>query len=350
MLKKAGRWSAFVLTAVVLALGICAAIVYAVDPFEHYRESSILPLYDQESYNNPGIVKNYDYDAVIIGTSMVEMSHASVIDECFGVHSVKLPMRGSVTAQMGWQLSHALAARPLKAAILGLDAYSLQGRADDATEIYDYLWNDSAPDDVNYLLNLDVLVTRVPKMLRNRGKSLETKRDDMYQWTDVEFSRAEMLSTVTFGPQNPDIKDADYREERTLANLRVHLIPYIEAHPETTFYIYFPPYSVAYWYQTMRGGILLQQEHTRELAVEYLAGYENVRMFDYSARVEWITNLDNYFDFSHHCSAISDEIMRAMAAGECRVTTVEQVREGNVRIEAAVQEFLLEYEPAVYRE
>ena len=77
---KRKRWALFVLAALLAGLAACAALTYAVDPFEQYRESAILPLYDQESYNNPGIAKNYDYDAVILGTSMVEMSHPSVID------------------------------------------------------------------------------------------------------------------------------------------------------------------------------------------------------------------------------------------------------------------------------
>lgn len=28
-----------------------------------------------------------------------------------------------------------------------------------------------------------------------------------------------------------------------------------------------------------------------------------------------VTDLDSYFDYSHHSSAMSDEILRAMAAG-----------------------------------
>ena len=116
------RWAIITLAAAALLLVLCALTVYIVDPFEHYRESAILPLYDQESYNNPGIARNYDYDAVILGTSMVEMSHPSVIDACFGVSSVKLPMRGSHTAQMGWQLSHVLDTHELKLAILAVDA------------------------------------------------------------------------------------------------------------------------------------------------------------------------------------------------------------------------------------
>ena len=30
--------------------------------------------------------------------------------------------------------------------------------------------------------------------------------------------------------------------------------------------------------------------------------YENVEIYDYSSRVEWITDLDEYFDYSHHPS------------------------------------------------
>ena len=162
---RAKRWAVFTLSASAALLLLCALAVFLVDPFEHYRESSILPLYDQESYNNPGIARNYDYDAVILGTSMVEMSHPSVIDACFDVTSVKLPMRGSHISQMGWQLTHVLKTHELKLAILAVDAYSMMGQPDDMEEIYDYLWNDDPLDDVNYLFNRDVALVKIPKML-----------------------------------------------------------------------------------------------------------------------------------------------------------------------------------------
>ena len=223
MLKTAKRWAFFSLIVCVIGLIICGAAVYIVDPFEIYRESSILPLYDQESYNNPGIVKNYAYDAVILGTSMVEMSNPSVIDECFGVSSVKLPMRGSHTAQMGWQLSHVLKYKPdLKLAILAVDAYSLVGDPDDRTEIVDYLWNDNLLDDVKYLLNFDVLTVRVPKVLKNIGKPLDSKRDDMYKWTDVEFTAQKVFDTVAWNA-NAEMKPADYMIEKSTENIEKNL-------------------------------------------------------------------------------------------------------------------------------
>lgn len=348
MLGTVKRWTIAVLALCALSLFFCALTVYIVDPFEHYRESIILPLYDQESYNNPGIARHYEYDAVILGTSMIEMSHPSVIDACFGVSSVKLPMRGSHTAQMGWQLSHVFDTHDLKLAILAVDAYSLMGPPDDMEEIYDYLWNDDWLDDVNYLLNRDVLLVKIPKMLRNIGKPTASKRDDMFQWTDVVFSEESVLSSFSFMRQ-AEMTDPDYRLERSTENIEHHLVGMIERHPETTFKIYMPPYSVAYWYQMTRGGLAEQQFRSRKRVCELLLRYPNVEIYDFSCRAEWTTALDNYFDYSHHSGEISDEIMRAMTAGENRVLTAEDMEAGSQKIREQVEAFIKQYEPESYR-
>ena len=86
-------------------------------------------------------------------------------------------------------------------------------------------------------------------MLKNIGKPLETKRDDMYQWTDVVFSRQSVLDAVVFSAQK-DMQPADSGLERSTENILRHLEPSIRDHPETTFKIYMPPYSVGYWYMT----------------------------------------------------------------------------------------------------
>ena len=343
MLKTAKRWALCTLFACILGLMLCALSVYIVDPFEIYRESSILPLYDQESYNNPGIAKNYDYNAVILGTSMVEMSNPSVIDECFSVSSVKLPMRGSHTAQMGWQLEHVLDTHTLNLAILAVDAYSLMGPVDDMEEIYDYLWNEDPLDDVNYLLNRDVLLVKIPKMLKNAGKALGSKRDDMYKWTDVTFAAKSVYDSIP-AVGWADMQDAEYRIERSTENIERHLKRHIDAHPQTTFKIYMPPYSMGYWYLMTKQGLSEQQFRSRARVCELLLECPNVEIYDYSSRLEWALDLDEYFDYSHHSSAVSDKIMRAMAAGENRVMTVEDMQAGSERIRQAVISFAAMYE------
>lgn len=345
MQTGARGWTRGALLALLAGLCLAAGITFALDPFEHYRESAILPLYDQESYNNPGIARNYDYDAVVLGTSMVEMSHPSVVDEAFGVHSVKLPMRGSYAAQMGWQLGHVLEKRELKLAVLAVDAYALLGDPDDTEELVDYLWNDNPLDDVNYLLNRDVLLVRIPKLLANAGKPLEGKRDAMYQWTDVTFSEEEALGAVTFAKQK-EMQDADYRIERANENIERHLRAHIEEHPETRFLIYSPPYSIGYWYVTTREGQAERQYRARERLCELLLDLPNVEIYDFSARAEWVEELNNYFDYSHHSGEISDALMRAMAEGEGRIRSTEEMRAGNAYLREATQRFAEKYEPA----
>lgn len=349
MLKRNRRWALGTLAVCVLGLALCAGVTFAVDPFEIYRESSILPLYDQESYNNPGIVKNYDYNAVVLGTSMVEMMKPSIIDETFRVQSVKLPMRGSYIAQMGWQLEHIFKAKEkrgetLDLAILAVDAYSMVGIVDDDTEIFDYLWNDNPFDDASYLLNRDVLLVKVPAMLKNAGKPLEGKRDAMYTWTDVSFSAKSVYDSLPGVMAQSEMQKSDYRIERSTGNLETHIERYVREHPETTFKIYMPPYSVAYWYLTMRNGLIDQQMRSRALVCEKLLAYDNVEIYDYSPRLEWIENLDNYFDYSHHSGEISDAIIRAMAAGENRVTSVEEMNAGSEIIRKATDAFSAAYE------
>ena len=348
MFKSRRRWAAFALAALVLGVVCCALTVYLVDPFEQYRESSILPLYDQESYNNPGIAKNYDYNAVILGTSMVEMSNPSVIDACFGVSSVKLPMRGSHTAQMGWQLEHVFRAKEkrgetLDLAILAVDAYSLMGPVDDDEEIVDYLWNDDLLDDIKYLLNRDVLLVKVPKMLKNAGRPMDTKRDDMYKWTDIVFAAQSVYDSIPVMAQK-SITDPEYRIERSTENINRHIRAHALAHPETEFKIYMPPYSAGYWYVMGKEGLMEQQFRSRARVCELLLDLPNAEIYDFSSKTEWILDLDEYFDYSHHSSAVSDKVMRAMAAGECRIESVEEMQAGSERIREAVAVFAPMYE------
>ena len=348
MLKNRRRWAQIVLAALILGVLACALTVYLVDPFEQYRESSILPLYDQESYNNPGIAKNYDYNAVILGTSMVEMSNPSVIDACFGVQSVKLPMRGSHTAQMGWQLEHVFHAKEkrgemLDLAILAVDAYSLMGPVDDREEIVDYLWNDDLLDDIKYLLNRDVLLVKVPKLLKNAGRPMETKRDDMYKWTDIVFAAQSVYDSVPVMEQK-SLTDPEYRLERSTENIERHIRAHALAHPETEFKIYMPPYSAGYWYVMGKEGLMEQQFRSRARVCELLLDLPNVEIYDFSSKTDWILDLDEYFDYSHHSSGVSDNIMRAMAAGECRVKSVEEMTAGSERIREAVTVFAQMYE------
>ena len=181
-------------------------------------------------------------------------------------------------------------------------------------------------------------------MLQNVGKPLAAKRDNMYQWTDVVFSAQSVFDAIPAIAQK-DMQSADTNLSRSTENVERHLIPSIKAHPETVFKIYMPPYSVGYWFLMTREGISEQQFRSRRLLCEKLLDYPNVEIYDYSSRIDWITDLNQYFDYSHHSGEVSDRLMRAMAAGENRVFSVSDMEAGSERIRQAVADFAETYYP-----
>lgn len=68
-----------------------------VDPFEVYHKATafIPPITNgTQNYSNAGIAKNYEYDSVVIGSSMTENFTPSQLDRLFGGQFVKLPING----------------------------------------------------------------------------------------------------------------------------------------------------------------------------------------------------------------------------------------------------------------
>ena len=52
--------------------------------------------------------------------------------------------------------------------------------------------------------------------------------------------------------QEEEALAADYFKDAVEENLQKNILPYIEAHPETEFYIFYPPYSILFWNDVTR--------------------------------------------------------------------------------------------------
>ena len=337
------RWTVATMLCTLGALFLCAVTVYAVDPFEHYRQARFYtPLYDNQIYCNSGIARHYTYDAVMVGSSMIENTRVSTLDACFGVQSVKLPFQGGYPYNYARVLDIAFGTHEMAAVFYALDVTSFAMPADSPSNpLPEYLWNDSLLDDVYYLLNAGVLIDEIGNTLRYnlRGDLPENPRDAMYTWTDVRFSREAALASYDFNSPRYEMTEPDHFAGRVLRNWELNLKPYLEAHPDTTFYLYFPPYSVIYWVLQTDAGVRETQLWAREQLAQWLLAYDNVRLFDFAAREEWTLDLDRYMDYSHHDPQMNEQIVRGMAVGENEVRDVAQVLAANESIRAAAESF-----------
>ena len=65
----------------------------------------------------------------------------------------------------------------------------------------------------------------------------------------------------------------------------------------------------------------------KQAVVERLLAYDNVKLYDFQTRLEWILNLDHYVDYEHYGAHINDAIAEMIANDQWRVTSTDQVRE-----------------------
>ena len=311
-------------------------LIFIIDPFQVYRLATLyLPPIDKTTqlYSNAGIAKSYDYDSAIVGSSVTENFRPTYMDEKMGGRFIKLCSSAGTLHNHAILLERAFTHHTMAHIVYGLDIYSLVGKTDEvAYPLPAYLYTDTILDDAPYWFNRTIFGIFLPKCFRNWGQHQdESIRDDMYCWAGQdEYGPVAMYNAVFEVPR--EIYSADAYLGNATANLEINLIPFIEAHPETQFDFFFPPYSAAEWSTMKSRGTLDALLPLRTLCYERLASFPNVRMYDFSAKEDWVLNISNYKDTTHYGQWINDAITDCIAAGEGLITDVHQIRQADERL------------------
>ena len=96
-MNKQKRWFLFTIAGSISVLVVIMIMMVIFDPYFHYHGK--IPglsyrLY-YERYINPGIVKNFEYDTIITGSSMNQNFKTSQVDKLWGTNSVKVAFSGA---------------------------------------------------------------------------------------------------------------------------------------------------------------------------------------------------------------------------------------------------------------
>ena len=310
-MEKNKKWFLQVISSAAALLLVISCLTVAADPFSHYHKPSEKIPYEyfasDQIYLNPGIVKHFDYDALITGSSMTENFRVSYFYEALGVNAVKVSYSGARSKDMNIIIKRALESNPnLKTVYLGLDLYMLKGADTEETRHPhpEYLYNSNPFDDVNYLFNKDILFKKVLPSLIGAAKGLKSESFDQYSVWDhlvvygqngtLKSSAGMEKADVSADAAKRVIKDAD-------SNLKKNFIPLIEAYPDVKFVIFFPPFSILYWYFRDTESELNILEH----AVNSLIKYDNTELFMFMNNLSIIYNLYNYTDPVHYSADIN---------------------------------------------
>lgn len=326
---KRKTWALLTMAGLVSAIVILSALVIYIDPFQVYRLASrYIPPIDNTTqvYANAGIVRHYDYDSAIVGTSVTENFRPSQMDDLLGGRFIKLCTSAGTAYNHALLLDLAFDTHEMKRIVYGLDVYSLIAELDETgSTVPMYLYDHNPFNDAAYWLNRSVLGSFLPRCLRTWGQTQENSiRDQMYNWAGRDPYGLIALYNAQFTPPE-EILDADSRIRLAQANIETHILPFITAHPDVQFDFFFPPYSAAEWSTMQSKGTLEAMLALRSVCYEMLSPHENVTLYDFAAREDWVLNLDNYKDTLHYGQWINDAIVEEIAKGSCAVSSQNQL-------------------------
>ncbi len=188
----------FIITLLIISsliLLFFAFIVVIIDPYFHYRKPStnIAYILDNERYQNDGIIKHFDYNAIITGTSMVENFKVSEFNKLFNVNSIKIPFAGAMFKEINDNLITATNYNDnIKIILRCLDLYKLNKPKNAiAYDTYPtYLYDNNIFNDIEYLLNKDIIINSINFLKQTIDNENSTTFDDYsawYKYTGVEF-------------------------------------------------------------------------------------------------------------------------------------------------------------------
>ena len=343
------RWFACTFLAMAAALCGLAGLTAWVDPFFHYHKPQAglaYPIHNQR-YMNDGILRHFDYEAVITGTSMTENFKASDFERLWGVKTVKTPFSGGSYKEINDSLARILRKeKRVKYVVRCLDYSMLLSDKDSMRYEHDfypwYLYDDIPWNDVKYVLNKSVLFDNTLGVLKYTKDGGTTTDFDTYSnWNaSYTFGKEPVLKGYTRPGESAEQEGLSMElKERIRGSLEQNVLSLARECPDTTFLVFFSPYSIVYWDSLKQSGTLRQHIEAEREAIKALAGQENIELYSFSDCFELVCDLNNYKDMAHYSEAVNAMILEWMHEGEHRITA-----ENYEAYLESIEEFYFSYE------
>lgn len=277
------KWIIGILAAAAAAVLIFILSIFAIDPMFHYHAPLKFLSYPlvNERYQNNGIVRHFDYDSVITGTSMTENFKTSEAQKLFGSDFIKVAFSGGGYTEIGDNLKAAYdSGHDIKYVIWGLDydkmIYGKNYRYTEKGDFPDYLYNDSSLDDIKYFFD-PVVVKLAGSVVKSTVTGRAATSFDVYEnWSaGYEYGRDEVIKSCELNAS------ASKMQQLTDADRAVV---------------------------------------TENLITKELLKYDNVRLYSFRGNSELICNLDNYKDAKHYGEWVNSQMLQWMKNDEYRIT------------------------------
>lgn len=309
-----------VFSVVLLAALMCIGLIsYAVDPFFQFRAKPDTRYFLNPRFVTGGLAKNYEYNAVILGSSMTQNFNLNILRKIeAGCKPVKLSTGGMNCVEMEYIYS-VIKKEQVKTFIINIDI-PLFNSTFEEVRYPQYLYENGIINKLKYLYGYETFVRFTPidigLTLYLNDKSNITPEYDMKTNIDnvgntsldvhygADYVKQLYLSGHTVSDQS--LEGMESRMKARLDSLLTRMSP--DKYPDAEYIFVMPPYSALYWYHTKQRGYYNEFIEFTHYIEHSISKYKNARIaffFD----IDEITDLNYYADITHFNPVISDKIL-----------------------------------------
>ena len=297
-------------------------LMFWLDPYVYYHKAfGVRQVYDLRSVAIiPGILRHFDYDCMLVGSSMTQNFHIDRINSALKVNCIKATSAGLTGSTLNEYLKKALSAKKgkLKRVLIGMDFFALTQDKLQLWEPYHYLYKDTffPPE---YFYSADTLEA-VWKVIRvNIAYPFSQKMRDeacsntMFcnQRNRHKYGRRYIEDYVRRMTSYPMGNPVIFRK-----SLDTYVLKHVRENPEVRFDLFLPPYSVYLWCTLDETNFLDMFCNDRNYLAGIVGKYPNIVLHDFHAEEEIACNLDLYKDVTHYSPAVNDMILEGIASGK----------------------------------
>ena len=314
---KSTKWIKIFFGLSLIGVLFIGGVNYIVDPFQQYRVKTFYPIsFTNQRYQNAGLSKNFEYDSLILGTSMTENFIIDEIEKKLDFNKlIKLSISGGSAKEQSTTLKTAIENNDnLKNVLWGLDIFAFIGDTDmlrfGVNSFPFYLYDNDIINDYKYLFSINTLKESSKAILRPYLKRDEFVYDynKMYQWqhkVEKEFSIENIIKSWNY--RNNFISHE--KNKQTFFYLKnsfdTNFLTTIKNNSQIKFKIFFPPYSILTFKTFEERKQINDVLEFKRYIYNNLLVLNNVEIYDFQSEKNITHNLGNYKDLSHYHQKIN---------------------------------------------
>lgn len=315
----------------IVILIVIGSLTYTVDPFLKYRYKPDKMYLLNPRFVNPGLLKNYDYNTVILGSSMVQNFDMNLFRADPSVKPLKIAIGAASRDEI--EVAYSLIKKEkTKSIIVNLDLTSFNALSKDV-KYPSYTYKDDLLSQLGYLYSYEACIRYMPidigsllfsdinqdmhKMMKEKSdvdRIGEFRGNNNYQGK-IYFLR--FLYKTGSGFSYQDTEDMDKRMKEHFDQFIAKFDIGNNKHIEYTFIL--PPYSIAYWGYTDQKGYYQNFVDIVRYINKQVSKYENVRLICFYD-IDTIMDLNSYADLTHFNPETSDFIVNNLFTEKYRLT------------------------------